>query len=390
MKVGIVQNRIIFGGRLAAIVGIIEVLNQRGIVPDIITFQTEISPDSIYAQYNRQIDFNIRKIHSVLSKIPGEANILAFNLALNTIYKRYDYFISSNNTSFLMPSRLPILSYIHFPRIARLNSPYMSIHFPNGLRKKWGNLQGTIANLFRILYFFHQIKNNNYVIANSKFSRLYFQRYYPEYKQPIPVIYPPVRKPVGPILPINERANIVCSIGRFCRDKNQLAQIKIAEKLADWKFKLIGFANENSTYLAKCESYVNKMGIRNVEFEVNVPVAKKYELLRQSKFFIHPNINEPFGISTAESILSGCLPLVHNSGGQKEIVPFADLRFNIIDEISGMLEKFSACDNHLVQIQKQLIHHCREHFDLQVFKEKMDAQINHFVSLKLGLQYHQG
>ena len=176
----------------------------------------------------------------------------------------------------------------------------------------------------------------------------------------------------------------------FCRDKNQLAQIKIAEKLADWKFKLIGFANENSTYLAKCESYVNKMGIRNVEFEVNVPVAKKYELLRQSKFFIHPNINEPFGISTAESILSGCLPLVHNSGGQKEIVPFADLRFNIIDEISGMLEKFSECDNHLVQIQKQLIHHCREHFDLQVFKEKMDAQINHFVSLKLGLQYHQG
>ncbi len=69
---------------------------------------------------------------------------------------------------------------------------------------------------------------------------------------------------------------------------------------------------------------------------------------------------------------------MHDSGGQREIVPFADLRFNTLDEIPGMLKKFSNCDNHLIRLQEQLIHHCRERFDFQVFKEKMDAQINRF------------
>jgi glycogen synthase len=102
-----------------------------------------------------------------------------------------------------------------------------------------------------------------------------------------------------------------------------------------------------------------------------------------AKVFIHPNINEPFGISTAESILNGCLPLVHNSGGQKEIVPFTELRFNTFDEIAGMLEKYSKYDDHLGRIQKQLIRYCRDRFDCQVFKASMNAQINHFESVYL-------
>ena len=96
MKIGIVQNKIIYGGRLSVIVGIIEVLNQRGMVPDLITFQTKISSDDISRRYGKQIKFNIRRINSALSKIPGEANILAFNLALHRIYKKYNYFINSN------------------------------------------------------------------------------------------------------------------------------------------------------------------------------------------------------------------------------------------------------------------------------------------------------
>jgi len=381
MKIGIVQNKIIYGGRLAVIVGIVEVLNRRGIVPDLITFQTAISPNGVYEQYDTQIKFKIRRINSVLSKIPGEANILAFNLAMRRICKQYDYFISSNNTTFSMPSQTPILSYIHFPRIARLKSPYLSIHFPNGSLKQWRNPQSAIAIFMRILYSFHRIKSNNYVIANSKFSRLYFQHYFPAYRQHIPVIYPPVKKSKGFISPFNKRANLVCSVGRFCQEKNQLGQISIAERLPDWKFILVGFADGQNNYLKECESYVNEKGIRNVEFEVNVPETRKRELLGIAKFFIHPNINEPFGISTAESILNGCLPLVHDSGGQREIVPIADLRFKVLDAIPQMFEKFSKCDNYLSRLQKQLIEHCQDRFDFQVFKEKMDAHINHFESV---------
>lgn len=381
MKVGIVQNRIIYGGRLAVIVGICEVLNQRGIVPDLITFRTGISSNGVYRQYGRKIEFKIRLINPALSKLPGEANVLFFNLALHWIYRKYDYFINSNNTTFLMPSQIPTLSYIHFPRIARLKSPYMSIHFPNGPHKRWNSRPGAIGKLFSMLYSFHQIKSNDYVVTNSKFSRLYFQKYYPAYRQHIPIIYPPVNMTNDRISPFNERSNIVCSIGRFCPEKNQLEQIKLAERLPNWKFKLIGFTGEKNTYLTQCKSYAHQKRIKNVEFEVNAPSHKKRESLQQAKFFIHPNINEPFGISTAESVLYGCLPLVHNSGGQREIVPFADLRFNTLNEIPKILEKFSKSDSLLIGIQKKLIDYCRERFDFHVFNEKMNIQILNFESV---------
>jgi glycosyltransferase involved in cell wall biosynthesis len=256
----------------------------------------------------------------------------------------------------------------------------MSIHFPNGPYKQWSSRQGAIAKLFGMLYSFQQIKSNNYVVTNSKFSRLYFQRYYPAYRQSIPVIYPPVRKPNNLISPFNERANIVCSIGRFCQEKNQLAQISLAERLPDWKFKLIGFADEKNTYLNDCESYVNEKGIKNVEFELNVPLTRKRELLQLAKFFIHPNINEPFGISTAESILNGCLPLVHNSGGQIEIVPIKELRFNAIDEIGELLGSFKGSDKNYSAMQKDLYHHCRTCFNADVFKKSIRGCIEHFES----------
>jgi glycosyltransferase involved in cell wall biosynthesis len=383
VKLGIVQNKIFYGGRLAVIVGICEALNQRGIVPDLITFQTDISPDGIYRRYGNKINFKICRLNSALSKIPGEANILAFNLALHRIYKKYDYFINSNNTTFLMPSQIPTLSYIHFPRIARLKSSYLSIHHPDGPHKEWRKPKSAFLNLLGLLYSFHRVKNNNYVVANSKFSRLYFQHYYPAYKRNIPIIYPPVKNSNNQVLPLNMRPNTVCSIGQFCAAKNQLGQICVAEQLPDWKFTLIGFADEKNTYLNDCESYVKMKKINNVEFEVNVSLKRKHELLRLAKYFIHPNINEPFGISTAEAILNGCLPLVHDSGGQREIVPFEDLRFDVLDEIPSILAKLSKCDtHHLIRLQNRLIRHCLTHFSYKVFKEKMDAQVRHIESAK--------
>ena len=141
MKIGIVQNKIIHGGRLSVIVGIIEVLNQSGIVPDLITFETKILSDDIFSKYGKQINFKIHRIKSSLSKIPGETNILAFNLALHRIYKKYNYFINSNNTTFLMPSQIPILSYIHFPRIAGICG------YGNGSSHSRGNRVGDSRHL---------------------------------------------------------------------------------------------------------------------------------------------------------------------------------------------------------------------------------------------------
>lgn len=380
MKVGIVQNKIIYGGRLSVIVGIIEVLNQRGIIPDVITFQTEISPSEISTRYGSKIDFNIRRINSVLSKIPGEANIIAFNHALHKIYTNYDYFINSNNTSFLMPSQIPIFSYVHFPRIARLKSRLISIHHPQGPIKTWIDKEGAILKGIGLLYSFHSLKENNYVIANSKYTLSYIRKYYPSFHQHIPVIYPPVKTNSVAVIPFQERDDAICSIGRFCEEKNQLAQIRLAKQLPDLQFHLIGFSGENNAYLDTCRNFASKNNINNVHFYVNVSFNKKCNILKTAKFFLHPNINEPFGISTVESVLSGCLSLVHNSGGQIEIVPIKELRFNAIDEIGELLVNFKESDENYSAMQKDLFHHCRTCFSADVFKKNIRECVEYFES----------
>lgn len=380
MKIGIIQNKIIYGGRLSVIVRIIEVLNQRGITPDIITFQSEIIPSEISARCDSNINFKIRKIHSVLSKIPSETNIIVFNLALHQIYKEYDYFIDSNNTSFLMPSRIPIFSYVHFPRIARLKSPLVSIHHPQGSKKTWADKKGAILKGLGLLYSFHSLKENNFVTANSKFTLSHIRKHYPSFHNQIPVIYPPIATNHIPVVPFQRREDIICSTGRFCEEKNQLAQIRIAKRLPYLQFHLIGFSEKNNGYLDFCKDYVNKNSIKNVHFHVNISFNEKYEILKIAKFFLHPNINEPFGIATVESIFAGCLPLVHNSGGQVEIVPLKKLRFDVIDEIEDLLGCIKRADESNNSMQKELFHHCQTSFSADVFKKKIRKHIKYFES----------
>ena len=63
-------------------------------------------------------------------------------------------------------------------------------------------------------------------------------------------------------------------------------------------------------------------------FHLNMPHTKVLHLLSTSKIYWHargyseedPNEYENFGITTVESMAAGCIPIVINLGGQKEII----------------------------------------------------------------------
>ena len=258
MKVGIVQNSISYGGRLAVVARTINILNKRGIKPDILTFKTNISSKGIKEKYGVDTSFRIRTVRSLLSNTPDELNIFSFGLALRKLHEKFDYFINSNNTSFLMPRHIPILSYVHFPRIARLKSDYMNIHDPEGSKKKWLSKKGAFLKMISQLYSFHSISDNEYLVSNSEFSRSHIYKSYYTYEKQIPVIYPPVKIEPNFNKSFCSRKNIVSSIGRFCNAKNQIEQIHIAQKLPQWDFHLVGFAEENNAYLNYCREYIAK------------------------------------------------------------------------------------------------------------------------------------
>ena len=381
MKIGIVQNKIIYGGRLKVIIDIVRILNKRGVIPDLITYSTNISPEYIKMNYNAEAAFRLRILKSPLSRLPGELNIISFGISLFGIINEYDYLIDSNNTSLFMPSCIPILSYVHFPRAAR----YKSQKYLHQSKYKepiiFSVLYFIYLKLISFLYQIHFISSKNHLIANSFFTRDKILSSYPRYKNYIPIVYPPASNLFSSPASserVQNKNKSVSILGRFCKEKDQLSLIRLAACLSDWDFHFIGFSDHQDEYLKTCVKFVDSRKLKNVFFHANASYTEKASILSKSRFFLHANINEPFGISTVESILYGCLPLVHNSGGQKEIVPINELRFDSIADLPDKIKFLELKTNQLPIYQKLLFKFVKKQFSRIRFQQLMTKIIDDF------------
>ena len=124
--------------------------------------------------------------------------------------------------------------------------------------------------------------------------------------------------------------------------------------------------------MSRPQNYINKNRIKNVTLHPNASFEEMLKVMKSSKYFLHLLINEPFGITAVQAIAAGCLPLVHNSGGQRETVPLLDLRYSSFEEIPVLIDnlekkKQMEIDKIVKHLQKESI----EHFDQSVFIEKM-------------------
>ena len=82
-------------------------------------------------------------------------------------------------------------------------------------------------------------------------------------------------------------------------------------------------------------------------------------------------LQEDFGLTTCEAIAGGCIPCVINSGGQKEIVPFKNLRFHTLKEATKIIKKINeAQESNLVRLKSKLFNFTKR-FDESVFKKEM-------------------
>jgi glycosyltransferase involved in cell wall biosynthesis len=334
LKVAFIQNRVQRGGRFQVSSEMTRVLNERGIEPDFLCFQNRLDLKEVQRVYGASLKLHFKNIPE--PKLPFEWNIRYFNKAVQSYLGDYDLVINSNNTSFGLKASCPILSYVHFPRKYRMRSKLRSIHFPEGPNKALGD----IANdPFRLLNFFYRFDSapsaEDRQISNSYFTaQCLSEAYSNKYDE---VIYPPVNEAESPKEHgADRKARRVISLGRFSADKRQLEQIEIASKLPDWEFWIIGFVNEPS-YFARCEKLVKDLKLDNVRLLRDASFEEKDTALKSASYFIHNLRNEPFGITSVQGIAAGCLPIVHNSGGQMEIVPFNDQRFSNSEEAANLL-----------------------------------------------------
>jgi glycosyltransferase involved in cell wall biosynthesis len=112
--------------------------------------------------------------------------------------------------------------------------------------------------------------------------------------------------------------------------------LEIARRLPDVEFAIIGsVAPERTSYYNSLKAAAPS----NVSFVV-APLRKVTELLGSAKVYVHSAQNEHFGITIVESMAAGCVPVVNDSGGPREIVSDdVGFRWKLVVEAVGQVSK---------------------------------------------------
>ena len=165
-------------------------------------------------------------------------------------------------------------------------------------------------------------KPDGQVFANSKFTLEHTQKAY--HSPDARVLYPPALESVRLTEFTGEG---VVSVGSFHPNKDQLLQLRMAKRFPDTEFRILG-SMASESYYETCREYVAENGLENVTLLTDVSDQRLRDILQRSRIFLHTMENERFGIATVEGINHGCIPVVHNSGGQREVIPNSDFRFD--------------------------------------------------------------
>ena len=103
------------------------------------------------------------------------------------------------------------------------------------------------------------------------------------------------------------------------------------------KFVIIGFSHDAGS-LKEINAQIKELNLeKKITILTDVPRKEIRQLLGKAKVYLHPPTLEHFGISIAEAMAMGCLPVVYNKGGTKEFVP-PEYRYETIQEASNQID----------------------------------------------------
>ena len=137
----------------------------------------------------------------------------------------------------------------------------------------------------------------------------------------------------------DQRENVVLTIARISYGKN----LEIIPRIAKLTSKNVSFVIAGLLDSEQALNSLNRLKKElNVSDRVKIMVNVKRSVLRKmllnSKVYLHSAVDEPFGISIVEAMSSGCIPVVHDSGGPKEFVS-PTLRYKSPEEAADKVEK---------------------------------------------------
>ena len=241
------------------------------------------------------------------------------------------------------------VTYCHFPTAKKYleteNMDYLKKDLKIGVTssisynpKKMGSASIKFKDCFRILReaYFDLIRNST-VIANSEYSRnAIFDAFEID---DIHVLSPPVDVSTfrNGALRSMDRKDLILIVCRIDPLKEIENAIKLARILKDSNIgkgmKIVGsISHYNLDYYSHLNKLVEDFDLGDyVTFETNASLDRLLSIMREAKVYFHPMVGEHFGMSVAEAMAAGLIPVVPTVGGPKEFV-FKKFHFTTLEE----------------------------------------------------------
>ncbi len=205
------------------------------------------------------------------------------------------------------------------------------------------------------------------IICNSNYTKRYIDR---KFDRESIVLYPPVDVK-NLTLDKTKKENIILTVGRFSRLSNgsdfkkHSVLIEVFKKIVN-----LGISGYEFIIVTNClpddEPYLDALNKEVAGYPIimlrNISGHEIFNLYKKSKIYwhaagfgedldSHPERAEHFGITTVEAMAAGCIPVVINKGGQKEIVSDGENGFlwnktgELIDKTVALIKHEKVLEN---------------------------------------------
>jgi len=335
----------------------------------------------------------------------------------------YSYGLAKKNiyyVHFPSPIRSGLFNYILL-FFQKTNFPFVNTQgkyslFSNRLKEKIND------RLRAGIYIDMQKRLQSYqtIIANSSFTKQWIQKYW---KKEAKVLYPPIQLLTTNDLRLTTKYNWICSLGRFFtlgHGKKQEVMIEAFKKLYDSLKSKPQTLNPKQIPNSKLQISNNQSPISNLQlhliggvgsepsslrfidklkhlaqgypifFHLNVPRKEVENILFKSKIYWHaagygedPNKDpikfEHFGIAPVEAISAGCIPVLFDGGGLREIIMKLglDIKTHLFTSQKTLIQNTLKIMGGSVDLDWKTINsRLHQYFSSTLFKDRFTHTIN--------------
>lgn len=356
--VALVQDRVRRSGRTRALRSMAATLNADGVVPTLLTF----SPPADARAALDGLEVDVRRAREPWWAKSYTARQLAIARAARPLAGTHDVLISHDAAVQPLADLPNAVHYHAFPPqgFRRYDARYRAAPrrqaswlIDRATDGDWATPDRTIRGR---------------VWANSAFTAGVSRELYGPID--IDVVLAPARLPSTPIDLARPRRRLVVALGGLRVDKRQVEFLELAATIPEAVFVAVGGPDDHR-YAARCAAVAD--ALPNAFVSSGLDDGAVEDLMSSAAVFCHLKEWEHLGLATAEAMAHGCVPVVHDSGGQREVVPVADLRFDSLDEASTIVGK--ALEGGFDEHRAPLAVHA-ESFGEEAFRSRFSAALD--------------